>query len=339
MNVAGYEQYLERYILGYQIFLLFTLSPSLQGPPLVSANWKKASLPDLNWPVKFSNPSHPCTIMSQPRCQDAPSKIFAALCQKFPNIPAKLVISIVFHDFAALDLYTLPLQFGNVNDRTTPFRCPGATYEQRCASAAVAWSREPNLVFRHLCTYFSILSAYFIGQPDLPLGFFRYLDHLKHLSVMHEWTPVHKYHVEFFNNRVGEMRHGDFSKWAVPEASLLKKYGFDRESFLPEPHQYATNKILYNGKLWRLDNDPTRGQIRWVTANDPCLWLMPNLSFILRRTRDPFAAELQYIAQIKLTTKHLDMNNLPIGQPGEKFHVHRNFSIENVTIWSFPPHL
>jgi hypothetical protein len=200
--------------------------------------------------------------MSQPRCQGAQSKVFAALCQKFPNIPAKSVISIVFHDFAALDLYTLPLQFGNVGDRITPFSCPAATYEQARASAAVAWSREPNLVFRHLCTYFSILSAYFTGHPDLPLVFFRYLDHLKHLSMMHEWTPVHRYHVEFFNNRVGEMRDGDFSKWAIPEASLLEKYGFDRELFLPEPHQYATNRIFYNGKVWRLEKDPACGQIR-----------------------------------------------------------------------------
>lgn len=125
--------------------------------------------------------------MSQPRSgwHDAPSKMFAALCQKFPKIPEKLVISIVFHDFAAMDLYTLPLQFGNTSERTTPFRC-GPSYDQECASAAVAWSRESNLVFRHLCTYFSILSAHFIGQPDLPLAFFRYLDHLKHLSVVHE---------------------------------------------------------------------------------------------------------------------------------------------------------
>ncbi|EDR06161.1 uncharacterized protein LACBIDRAFT_328948 [Laccaria bicolor S238N-H82] len=116
-----------------------------------------------------------------------------------------------------------------------------------------------------------------VRSPDLPLAFFRYLDHLKHLSVVHEWTPVHRYHVEFFNNRVAEMRHGDFSNWAIPEAGLVKKYGFDCELFLPEPHQYATNKIFYNGKLWRLENDPNRGQI----------------SFILRRTRDPFADELQ----------------------------------------------
>ena len=52
---------------------------------------------------------------------------------------------------------------------------------------------------------------------------------------------------------------------------------------------------------------------------------MSILSFILRRTRDPFAIEIQYIAHIKLTTKHLDMNNLPIGKPGEKFHVHQTF--------------
>lgn len=99
------------------------------------------------------------------------------------------------------------------------------------------------------------------------------------------------------------MRHGDFSKWAVPEARLSKKYGFDRELFLPEPNQYAANKIFYNGKLWRLEKDPTRGKI----------------SFILRRTQDPFAAEPQYVAQIKLTTNHLNMRKLPIGKPGEIF--------------------
>ncbi|EDR06280.1 uncharacterized protein LACBIDRAFT_300347 [Laccaria bicolor S238N-H82] len=116
------------------------------------------------------------------------------------------------------------------------------------------------------------------------------------------------------------MRHGDFSKWAVPEARLSKKYGFDRELFLPEPNQYAANKIFYNGKLWRLEKDPTRGKI----------------SFILRRTQDPFAAEPQYVAQIKLTTNHLNMRKLPIGKPGEIFDVHQDLPIKNVIISFFP---
>lgn len=243
--------------------------------------------------------------MSQPGRQDARTAIFAALCQRFPNIPLSVVISIIFHDFSASDLYMLPLQSGDTGDRTTPFSLD--LHEERCpekrSAMAVMWAREPNLLFRHLFTYFSVLSAYFCSEPTIPLGFFRYLDHLQYLSGMHEWTPVHGYQVDFFNTRISEMRNGDFSQWAYPDISLMKKYILDHKPFLPEPNQYLTNKILYNGRLWQLVNDPSHGQI----------------SFIVRRTLDPHADEMEYVGQIKLTTNCLDMFNMPLGKPGEMF--------------------
>jgi hypothetical protein len=79
---------------------------------------------------------------------------------------------------------------------------------------------------------------------------------------MYEWTQVHGYHIDFFNNHISDMRHGDFSKWAKPDISLMKKYGFNQETFLLQPNQYATNRIFYNGKVWRLVNDPSRAAIK-----------------------------------------------------------------------------
>jgi len=187
------------------------------------------------------------------------ASIFAGICQKFPNIPGGVVVSIIFHDFGALDLYNLPMQFGEATPPWLPHQtqCPRSFPE-----LAVTWSREPNLIFRHLSTYFSVLSAYFHNQPTIPLGFFRYLDHLHYLSGMHEWTRVHGYHVDFFNNRISDMRHGDFTKWANPDISLMKKYALDQERVLLEPNQYATNRIFYNSKVWQLVNDPSHAVIK-----------------------------------------------------------------------------
>ncbi|EDR09669.1 uncharacterized protein LACBIDRAFT_326191 [Laccaria bicolor S238N-H82] len=241
--------------------------------------------------------------MSQPANQDrrgCNNSIFPGICQKFPNIAETVVMSMIFHDFSALDLYNLPMQFG----AATPPRLPHQTPRpQSFLEPAITWSREPNLVFRHLFTYFSVLSTYFCNQPTIPLGFFRYLGHLQYLSGLHEWTRVHEYHIEFFNNRILEMRHGDFSKWANPDTSLMKKYGFDQEKVLPEPNQYAANRIFYNGKVWGLVNDPSRAAI----------------NCIIRRTRDPYAEKIQYVAQYKATTDRLDMSHMPFGKPGQRF--------------------
>lgn len=99
----------------------------------------------------------------------------------------------------------------------TRTRCPQELLEQ-----AITWSREPNLIFRHLYTYFSVLSAYFRNQPTIPLGFFWYLDHLQYLSGMHEWTRVHEYHINFFDNRVLEMR---FRNGLIPMFCLWGNMG------------------------------------------------------------------------------------------------------------------
>jgi hypothetical protein len=201
--------------------------------------------------------------MSQPAYRDRRrqnASIFAGICQKFPSIPETVVVSIIFHDFSALDLYDLPLECGS---KVMPGWLPHQTrWPESFPELAVTWSREPNLIFRHLFTYFSVLSAYFCNQPTIPLGFFRYLDHLQYLSGLHEWTRVHAYHIDFFNNRILDMRHGDFSKWAHSDISLMKKYGFDRETLLLEPNQYATNRLFYNGKIWQLVNDPSRALIK-----------------------------------------------------------------------------
>jgi len=44
-------------------------------------------------------------------------------------------------------------------------------------------------------------------------------------------------------------------------------------------------------------------------------------SCIIRRTRDPYADKIQYVAQYKATTNRLDMCNMPFGRPGQRFLV------------------
>ncbi|EDR06296.1 uncharacterized protein LACBIDRAFT_300381 [Laccaria bicolor S238N-H82] len=106
------------------------------------------------------------------------------------------------------------------------------------------------------------------------------------------------------------VRHGDFSKWAHPDVLLMRKYGFDEDKVVPEPNQYTANRIFYNGRVWRLVNDPSRAAI----------------NCIIRRIRDPYAEKIQYVAQYRATTDRLDMSQMPFGKPGQRFWPTRNRS-------------
>jgi hypothetical protein len=119
----------------------------------------------------------PFHTMSQPAYQDCQcqnASIFTGICQKFPNIPESVVISIIFHDFSALDLYSLPLEFGKVTPGWLPhqMQCP-----QSFAGSDMVQATQPDFLpplHLLLCPLRLLLRPTYY-----PPWLFQYLDHLQ----------------------------------------------------------------------------------------------------------------------------------------------------------------
>ncbi|KAK7064748.1 hypothetical protein R3P38DRAFT_2757369 [Favolaschia claudopus] len=139
----------------------------------------------------------------------------------FPDLPPVLITKIVEHEFKPMDLAKL-------NPRRREEK-----WENGCSFADY-----PSMysLLAPISSYFCVLQAGMaiksesaeatrvVGQSGM-----RYIAHLIELDVAFQWGAVVQYHMQFHNDRRQEMVYSDYSKWAVPDAKLIKKVLEGRE--------------------------------------------------------------------------------------------------------------
>ncbi|KAF6765517.1 hypothetical protein DFP72DRAFT_747193, partial [Ephemerocybe angulata] len=139
----------------------------------------------------------------------------------FPDVEAAHITAIITHEFRGIDLHKLDSRYRDKD--LDVFISADGSIERRNKGAKDYKSFDA--LYQPLITYFAILSAHIPNQRTIPFVFFQFLIHLQKITKEYEWTVVLEYTMIFFNRRRMEMLEGgDYSRWGIPDASLMAEY-------------------------------------------------------------------------------------------------------------------
>jgi hypothetical protein len=145
----------------------------------------------------------------------------------FPDVEAAHINLIITHEFRVSDLYKLDSRY---RDKEASYTFNGATGQFESSNRAAKDYKSFDALYSPLVRYFQILSAHITPRDrtmTVPFVFFQFLIHLQKIQHDYEWTAVLEYVTIFFNRRRMEMmEHGDYSRWALPDAGLMAEHVF-----------------------------------------------------------------------------------------------------------------
>ncbi|KAJ3887517.1 hypothetical protein GG344DRAFT_55558 [Lentinula edodes] len=143
-----------------------------------------------------------------------------------PSIDDAVITEIACHDFAASSLWKLVVSAGRI--------VPG--HPIRSPDDRDAYLQYPTIesLLPHLFAYFSVLAscARVSGMNNVACtvmnGSYIYVVSLIDMANQFEWPYVLDYHIGYMNNRLREMRQGDYTGWGPIDLELYL-------SVLPHP--------------------------------------------------------------------------------------------------------
>ncbi|KAJ7198083.1 hypothetical protein GGX14DRAFT_342563, partial [Mycena pura] len=193
----------------------------------------------------------------------------------FPSIESKIILDIVSHVFAPLDLPRLLSPLAARQDYVAPPSSAPSTEH------ALALKHFPSFhsLLRPLLKYFEVLGAFAAssGKPwevfTITRSLSEYISHLTELHQQYKWSAVVIYHVEFHAVRMWDMKAGDYSGWARPDHGLLSGLVYSHP--LPSPSSPTSSAARSTSSKSKKTSLPIEQQIcfDWNTGickTSPC---------------------------------------------------------------------
>jgi hypothetical protein len=143
----------------------------------------------------------------------------------FPSIESKIILDIISHAFAPLDLPRLLSSLAARQEYVAPPSSAPSTEH----TLALKHFPSFHALLRPLLRYFKVLGAFAAssGKPWEVFAITRSLsDYVSHLTELHQqykWSAVVIYHIEFHTIRLWDMKAGDYLGWARPDHGLLSR--------------------------------------------------------------------------------------------------------------------
>ena len=156
-----------------------------------------------------------------------------SLDRSFPHVEPALRLAIAKHEFRPGHLFKLDATVKEKPTvRTFEISDDGA-FTQRDRDASPKDYPSFRTLFDPLVIYFEILQFFIISTGNVAaihqinLGCSEYLRILYQIYSRYEWSAVLQYHFMFHNQRLAEMRDGDYSGWRIMDSELasLHLYG------------------------------------------------------------------------------------------------------------------